>query len=158
MPSKSDIGMNVFVTKVASLSAQGMGMHKIAALISEETGEKVTWSKVRRALETQQCKDIVREINEVAVETAVAIAKSGLSKLAKKAVEVVSANLEDDNLNAAVVVFKSLGIDQQDSSPKGQQNITVVLPGVAEKPAQEIQIEEIKDNSNDVETRNSEDS
>lgn len=149
---------NVLVAKIANLAAMGAGQQKMAKILSEETGQNITWRQIKRVLDSQECKDIIREITDVAISQSKASVRMEMGRLVPKAVKVVEFHLDENNLQAVPILFKAIGVDQQEEGPKGQQNITVVLPGVIEKPAQEITIEEVKTNNSDLESRNSEDS
>jgi len=54
--------------------------------------------------------------------------RNGLAKLVSKAIKVVEARLDDNDLEAAKTVFRAVGIERMEEKPQ-DTNITVVLPG-----------------------------
>ncbi len=141
MADKMAVPRNVLVAKVAQLAATGMGQQKMSVTLSEEMGEPISWRQIKKILDTQECKDIVKEVTDVAVSQGKALAKSEMARLVNKAVKVVEFHLDENNLQAVPILFKAIGVDQQEQQQQGNQSLTVVLPGTAEKPAHEIKFE-----------------
>lgn len=88
----------------------------------------VSRRQIRNVMEDPRFKQELDRMGDEALKPAINIVRKDMIKLAKKAVKVVESNLDDDNLEAAKLVFKVLGVDQMEEKPN-DTNLTVILPG-----------------------------
>jgi hypothetical protein len=140
-PFKPEIDGGVLVAKIAQLAAQGTGIHKIAEIIETESGQKISWRQVKKIISSDRCKDLMQELTDSTMAVAKTQLRSETARMVGKIIRTIEYHLDEKNLNAVPHALKIIGIEQEEGS-KGQQNITVVLPGSpTEKPTEEIEIE-----------------
>lgn len=86
----------------------------------------------RRIVKTDGFKFLVSKVGEDELGPALAKAKSKLAKLTDKAVRVIENQLDQDNLEAAKMVLRAVGLEKQEEKQEQDTLIQVVLPGVSE--------------------------
>lgn len=74
-------------------------------------------------------------LNEV-VAPAKDKARREIARLVPKAIKVIENNLDDDNLEAAKMVLKAVGVEQEENQDKGDTNIVVQLPSLGGAPVE----------------------
>lgn len=111
------------IKQVAAMAATGASRNEIAdqLKISRYTASKI--------MTLPLFKIVVKEIGDEAVSNAKQIIRSKTGFLAQKIMEVLTARLEKDDLEAVKVALKIMGFDQSDA-PKGDTTFTIQLPGV----------------------------
>ena len=124
MPSDVQI-TDVIIKQVAALSATGASILEISEQlhISRYHAKKITLQP--------EFKKIIRDIGDDAVATAKQLLRTKTGELANEVYRVIRERLEDNDLEAAKVVLKIIGFDQQEQT-QGDTQINVVLPGQAE--------------------------
>lgn len=100
---------------------------------------------VAKILKSDEYNLIKDRLSDAVIAPALKQAKISLSALLKQAIKVVKKHLEEDNLEAAKLVFKSMGIGDKEDE-KGDTAITVILPG-SEAP-KEVQSDIVMETNN----------
>lgn len=85
---------------------------------------------VRRVMDSAKFRDILTAVGDSSLAPAIAKVRAQTSKLVDKALKVIEDKLDEGDLDAAKVVFKIIGVDQQEDKPQ-DTNLTVVLPGAS---------------------------
>jgi hypothetical protein len=73
-------------------------------------------------------REMAMEIGNREVVPVIAKMRSQLSKLGEAAISVVKQHLQENNLEAAKLVFKTMGLMEQEEK-QGDTQLTVILPG-----------------------------
>lgn len=136
------LSMEVFVSKVAALAAEGCGQQAIAKALSDDLEVVVTWRDVKKALEHPKYKEIVAQMSGDIVYKARSKLKAATAKLVDKVVHVLEQHLDDGNLNAVPHALKILGIEAEEKAQPA--SLTVVLPNIKEEPKEVSQVEDVK--------------
>lgn len=98
-------------------------------------------STAKRISKSEIYRSLVEDIGESELGPALAKAKSKLAKLVDKAIRAVESNLDKDSLDAAKIVLKSVGLDQQEQKKDQDTNITVIMPSGNEPRTIEVDVE-----------------
>lgn len=110
------------IRTVASMVISGSSINRIAQELS------TTRHHIKKIMNTQQFRDLVKEQSEEVLITARNTLKAAITERVPELIRVLDKHLKDDNLEAVKLAFKSLGmeaVEQQQAS----SNLTVVLPG-----------------------------
>ena len=113
----------VVAKSLAAAMLDGTPVTQAAKLIGIEL------SVARRISKSDTFKDLVSQIGNDELTPALAKAKSKLAKLTDKAIRVIEHQLDANNLEAAKIVLKAVGLDQQEEKKDQDTNITVIMPG-----------------------------
>lgn len=101
---------------------------------------------INEILAMPDCQAVINEINQTAIDEAKTTIKQGMSGLAKEAVRVVADNLKRNNLEAAKMVLRSLGLEQEKDT--GQNNSFQLVLATTPTPEKTITVKE--DNSDAI--------
>lgn len=96
--------------------------------ISEQLG--LTAYQVGKIMASDEFKAALKEIGDASVAEAKQTIRAQTSKLAQEVTRVLTAKLQEDNLEAVKIALKIIGFDEEEKVT-GDTNISVVLPGVA---------------------------
>lgn len=86
---------------------------------------------VRRVMDSRQFREILIDIGDSSLGPAIAKVRSQTAKLVNKALKVIEDKLDEGDLDAAKVVLKVLGVDNQEEKHQ-DTNLTVVLPNTVQ--------------------------
>ncbi len=113
--------------QVASLAAAGTSQNQIA----EQLG--LNKHQVKKILSTPACKKLITEVGDTAMSTAISVIKNRTAGLVDKALKALECSLDEGELEAVKLVFKTVGVLDAVDKPQGETNITIVAPGAAIK-------------------------
>jgi hypothetical protein len=92
---------------------------------------------IGKIVNSDKFKELIAEVGDEALTQAKTYVRVQMGRLVTDAVNVIKKNLKEGNLEAAKVVFKTVGLDNEENRV-GETNLTVVLPGADEKPTIEV--------------------
>lgn len=131
MTTKIDLTTDI-IKAIATRKALGTSVREL----SKEFGYSNV--VINRALSTEIAKAIQKEIVESAVTGAVAVVRRELADLVPLTLQAVRAQLEDNSLEAVKIVYRALGMEQQEEKQgNATQAIQVILPG-AQAPIKDV--------------------
>lgn len=114
---------------------------QIAALIVAGTSQKqiaiqlgMDQKEVKRYSNKEECKALIRNLGEEAFNAAAAQLKLGMRERLAKAMKVIDTHLEDNNLNAAIQVIKSIDKEQHQDATTGDTVIQIAMPSLPQEP------------------------
>jgi len=117
------------IKKAAALAASGV---TAVQTLAKKLG--ISNHFVRKIQADDRFKQLVEEIGNEAVSVSKAALKNEIGKLAPLAVKAIKANLEKNNLQAAITVLRAMGVEtaEKDSGEKG--GIQIILAGQKPEP------------------------
>lgn len=135
----SDVEKDAIIKRIATMYATGASTNLIAQTLNLH---KNTVNKyIKHPSFMKQYEEDYAKIAAPAKDKA----RKELARLVPKAIKVIERNLEDDNLEAAKMVLKAIGLEQEEES-KGDTQIVVNLPNLGQEPKEvESTIIEVKD-------------
>lgn len=116
------------IKQAAAMAASGATKYKVQKLL------RLSQYQVSRIWKDEQFKKLLADIGDEAVLNAKATTKADLARLAKKAVMALEANLDKKNLQAAIVVLRSLGLETSKDDDNKEGGFTLVLAGQKAEP------------------------
>lgn len=128
---KALIVNEMIITQVASLAIAGQS----ASAIGRQLGMSSRF--VSKVLAHPDYKALMQRTADKELVPVIVRAKAELAKLVNKAIKVVEEQLDDGNLQAAAMVFKSIGLDET-SDKAGDTSINVILPGAAPRETKDV--------------------
>ncbi len=114
---------DAYAKKLAVLILTGNNYTQCAKALS------VGNAQVAKLLRTPQYKAAVRHLGDEAMADAIAMCRSEMKALMKKALEVFHQKLEEGNLNAAIKVMEISGMMEVNTDRKESGGLTIVMPG-----------------------------
>lgn len=117
----TDVVEDALATKVAILLVTGKNISQI----SKELG--ISRDRIRTLMDSDECIRGVRKLEEEGLRAAKVMIRLGVSKIAKKVLDVIEHHLDNNNLQAVAPALKILGFTENDA-PQADQSITVILP------------------------------
>lgn len=112
--------------QIAAVAISGASYRQIADTLG------ISRTLVKKACESPKFKELVAKIGDEELAPAIVRAKSRISKLLDKAMIVLEHHLDQNNLEAVKLVFKSIGLDNTETGA-GDSTINVILPGASPK-------------------------
>jgi hypothetical protein len=110
--SVTDIN-DALIKRVAAMASLGASKNKMQKTIG------LTPFILDKVMNMELYKTTLNDISDELVNNAKQLTKNQLAKLSEEAVRVIAANLDKDNLRAAELVLKSMGIDGANEESKG---------------------------------------
>lgn len=124
--ANKDVIDEVLTRQVAAASLDGSSAMQISKNL------KISYSLVRDIVASAKFKEVLEKAGEQELAPALARAKGQMARLVSKAVKAIERALDEgehsDALKAASMVFRAVGLDEQEKKDQ-DTNITVVLPG-----------------------------
>jgi hypothetical protein len=77
---------------------------------------------------SSEFRDVLSDVGDAALKPAIAKAKNGADGLVDKALKVLEDALDEGDIDAAKVVFKLIGLENQEERAS-DTHLTVVMPG-----------------------------
>ena len=99
-------------------------------------------STVKRIAATPEFKELLAKVGDEELAPVLAATKTKLAKLANTAIRVVEYHLKENNLEAAKMVLKAIGLEKPEEQRASDTTLTVVLPGSPEAAAIEVKSEQ----------------
>jgi hypothetical protein len=112
----------VLVQQVAALACMGDGYNTIARKL------KTTPKRVKKMLNSEECKTIIRRVGESALNAALSNIRNRMYDLSNKAMEVLEKHLDDGNLNAVALVLRTIDKEKNLPEQTGDTTINIVMP------------------------------
>lgn len=116
------------IKRAAALGASGATKYAIAKSL------KISNYYAGKIMRDELYKKFVEEIGNDAVANAKASTKADMARLARKAVTAIEKNLDKHNLQAAITVLRSLGLETAKDGDEKQGGFTLVLAGQKPEP------------------------
>lgn len=116
------------IKRAAALGASGATKYAIAKALN------ISAYYAGKIMRDEQYKKLVEEIGDDAVANAKAKTRADLARLARKAVTAIEKNLDKHNLNAAITVLRSLGLETAKDGDGEKNSFTLVLAGQKPEP------------------------
>jgi Asp-tRNA(Asn)/Glu-tRNA(Gln) amidotransferase B subunit len=139
-PGVEEIMTDAFIKKAAALAASGVTAKQTLA-----KQLKVSTYFAGKIMRDERFKQLVEEIADDAVANAKAVTRNDLARLSKKAVLALEKNLDKHNLQAAIVVLRSLGLETGTKDEGKAGGFTLVLAGQnTPQPAKTVVVKEGK--------------
>jgi|SRR6185437_7461497 len=126
------------IKRAAALGASGATKYAIAKSLN------ISNYYAGKIMRDELYKRIVAEIGDDAIDNAKAKTRADLARLAKKAVTAIEKQLDKYNLNAAITVLRSLGLETANKDEEGKGSIQIVLAGQTPEPKPAIVVKEQK--------------
>lgn len=98
-------------------------------------------STVRRIAATPEFKELLAKVGDEELAPVLAATKTKLARLANTAIKVVEYHLKENNLEAAKLILKAIGLEKPEEQRVGDTTLTVVLPGASETNVIEVDSE-----------------
>jgi hypothetical protein len=86
---------------------------------------------VKRIQASDRFRELLKVTGEDAMSRAVSKTRQEMAELAQEAVRVIKFQLQENNLEAAKIVLKTMGLEQQEKTVSDTQ-LTVIIPGQTE--------------------------
>lgn len=112
---------SVLVRKVAALAIAGAKTSDICRQLN------LTRYEVKKITEREDFQQIVEQEGDREITPLINRAKADLARLVNKSIKVVERHLEKDNLEAAKIVLRSVGLEKAEAQQADTQ-INVILP------------------------------
>lgn len=116
------------IKRAAALGAAGATKYAISKAL------KISNYYAAKIMRDDRYKQLVEEIGNDAVVGAKAHIRKEMARLSKKAVAAIEANLDKKNLQAAITVLRSMGVETAKDEGDKQQGFTLVLAGQKPEP------------------------
>lgn len=141
-PPEVDVVINETVVKrAAALAALGATRYRVAKEL------KISHYYVRKIWKDELFLKTIQEIGDAAVTSAKATTKKELAKLAPKAVNTIEKNLDRHNLEAARIILRSLGLEQEKPGEQKEGGLTLILAGQKPEP-QKATVQVVREEDN----------
>lgn len=123
----TDVQELTTAAKVAALALSGV---QTQAAIAKQLG--ISPARVSKVVKSQAYKELIEKSVDKTLVSALDSARAEMAKLTKEAVRVIAERLKGNDLDAAKMVLKGIGLDSQDNKPQ-EAAINIIMPG-AESP------------------------
>ena len=120
---KPSVIVDQVLTKKAALLVLS-GKDSVLAL-SKELGLS-RWA-TKKMVDSQEFKDLITTLSETELLPLIQEMRKNVANLGKKAIKVLELHLNEGNLEAVKIVFKSMGLAETEMK-QSDTNLTVVLP------------------------------
>jgi hypothetical protein len=98
-------------------------------------------SVARRIVKSEAFKELVNKAGDDSLLPALAEAKNKLAKLTSKAIKVIEYQLDENNLDAAKIVLKAVGVDKDDGKAEQDTVLNIIMPGATEPKSIDVEVE-----------------
>jgi len=119
------ISQTVLMQKVATLAISGYKTSQIAKELSLSLG------LVRKITKDPKFLELIEETSEKELAPLLTKAKAEMARLVSKSIKVVENCLDKDDLEAAKIVLKSVGLASQEEK-QGSTELNIIMPGAKE--------------------------
>jgi hypothetical protein len=129
------ISEELLIRQVAALTLSGVNsINGVAKQLD------VSRHQVRKVLAHPEYKKLLEELADKELLPVLMDMRSRIAKLGAKSIDVLSSHLDEGSLDAVKLVFKALGLEQQEKAA-GDTSIQVILPGASEEKSVEVDFE-----------------
>lgn len=133
-PTRSKVELNALTDEQKDLLAEqvAMGIANLTSQkdIAEELG--LNLRQLRGIIKSKRCQDKINDLQEYTRQQAKASISARAKELMSKAYTALDLALEKGSVEGVKLVFKTLGLLEEQQEEKGDTNLTVVLPGQRE--------------------------
>lgn len=126
--SPEEVMSEATIKRAAALAAAGGTKYKVM----KELG--ISQYYTNKIWRDERFKLLLEEIGNDAVAASKSQLKSELAKLSGLAIKALTANLKKDNLQAAIVVLRSMGVETTKEGEDKGKGFTLVLAGQKQEP------------------------
>lgn len=113
--------------KIAALALSGVSSQ---SAIAKQLG--ISPARVSKVVRTEAYKELIQKSVDKSLVSALDDTRTQMAKLSREAVRVIAERLKDNDLDAAKMVLKGIGLDGQDGKQQDAA-INIIMPG-AEAP------------------------